>query len=132
MQGSVSRDEWQTVKQLWNEYEHCVSEFVQFLVRTCGEELSDAWEALLEVQEADTDQELESLDIQKFEKAVGDLGYFGPTDIVFRMLNCKDDNALTQDEFEKLARYKKNLPTHTKKPMPGRSMRAISRIESMA
>lgn len=111
-EGSVTRDEWEVIKQLWNEFEHTVCEYTQFLVRTFGDDLTETWEVLHEelgIEDLDA-----KLDKEMFSKASEDLGYFGPTDIVFHMMNKEDDGLISSSEFLVLNKYKK-LPNLTRK-----------------
>mmetsp|Transcript_130542 Transcript_130542/g.377640 ORF Transcript_130542/g.377640 Transcript_130542/m.377640 type:complete len:1409 (+) Transcript_130542:86-4312(+) len=100
-EGSVSRDEWNTLGQLWKEFDLSIREFVHFLVLTFGDDLRDAWDEL------DYD-ESESLTEEEWLKAVQDIGYFGPAKVVFALLDMSDDNEISFEEFEVLSKYKAN------------------------
>merc|ERR1719247_3535870 len=54
-EGTVSREEWQILDQLWKEYALCITEFVEFCQRTFGDDLSEAWQFL----DSDHNEELD-------------------------------------------------------------------------
>mmetsp|Transcript_69167 Transcript_69167/g.174686 ORF Transcript_69167/g.174686 Transcript_69167/m.174686 type:complete len:1404 (-) Transcript_69167:67-4278(-) len=98
-EGSVSRDEWNILGQLWKEFDQTIKEFVYFLMLTFGDDLLDAWQAL----DADDSGEM---DEQEFLEAVEKIGYFGPAILVFALLDSSDDGNISFDEFEVLEKYK--------------------------
>jgi len=97
-EGSVSVDEWDVLHQLWAEAELSIKEFVQFLVRTFGDNLETAW------SELDCYDENE-IGPERFEECVLELGYFGPVSVVFDLLDETDDGSISIDEFLKLQKY---------------------------
>lgn len=98
-EGSVSRDEWNVLGQLWKEFDQTIKEFVYFLMLTFGDDLLDAWAAL------DSDDSGE-MDETEFLEAVEQIGYFGPARLVFALLDSSDDGNISFDEFEVLEKYK--------------------------
>merc|ERR1712050_727696 len=86
-EGSVSREEWAVLGQLWNEFDQSIREFVQFLLRTF-EDLEEAWNEL-------DDDESGELDEDEWLKAVEDLGYFGPAKVVFALLDNDDGGSIS-------------------------------------
>jgi len=98
-EGSVSREEWSILSQLWKEFELCIKEFVLFLVRTFGDDLEVAWEAL-------DDDGSGELDEEEWMRNVENLGYFGPAKCVFALVDNSDDGNISWEEFQVLERYK--------------------------
>lgn len=97
-EGTVSLDEWQVFTQLWREFELSVHEFVSFLIRMFGDDLNRAWTFL-------DDDGSGELDFDEWMKAVDNIGYFGPTAVVFNLLDNSDDGNISIDEFLVLERY---------------------------
>jgi len=100
-EGSVSNEEWDMIGQLWNEFELSVREFVQFLQRVYGDDLSIAWTFLDEDGSGGLDEE-------EWLNAVEALGYFGPAKVVFNLLDTNDDGEVNREEFAVLESYKAN------------------------
>jgi len=98
-EGSVSKEEWGVLDQLWKEFDLCIHEFVHFLQRTFGDDLQVAWEAL----DADGSGELT---LEEWMDAVLKLGFFGPAKCVFGLLDNSDDGNISIDEFMVLEPYK--------------------------
>jgi len=98
-EGSISLDEWQLLDQLWKEFDLSIREFVHFLVLFFGDNLSDAWETL----DADGSGEISE---QEWLEAVQNIGYFGPSRVVFALLDSSDDGNISLDEFSVLENYK--------------------------
>lgn len=101
-EGSVSEEEWGVLGQLWKEFEYSVQEFVYFLVLKLGGDLFYAWESML-VEFGDEDKE--EINYEEFAQAVERIGYFGPSNVVFRLLDVSDDGNISFDEFEVLQKY---------------------------
>jgi len=99
MEGTISEDEWGVLHQLWKEYQLCIAEFVHFLQRTFGSDLMHAWNFL-------DDDESGELTLDEFLKAVEEIGYFGPAQCVFGLLDKSCDGSISIDEFEVLNAYK--------------------------
>jgi Ca2+-binding EF-hand superfamily protein len=97
-EGSVSRDEWGILSQLWDEYQLSIEEFVNFLTRTFGDDLRDAWNFL------DEDHSGE-LTFEEYTDALKRIGYFGPARCVFSLLDRSDDGNISYDEFSILKKY---------------------------
>jgi len=99
-EGSVSRDEWGVLSQLWCEYQLCITEFVAFLTRTFGNDLADSWEYL-------DDDGSGELTCDEWVDSCLALDYFGPAKCVFALIDNSDDGAISLDEFMVLEKYKK-------------------------
>eukprot|EP00927_Polykrikos_kofoidii_P030640 TRINITY_DN2636_c1_g1_i1.p1 TRINITY_DN2636_c1_g1~~TRINITY_DN2636_c1_g1_i1.p1 ORF type:complete len:1333 (-),score=203.37 TRINITY_DN2636_c1_g1_i1:459-4457(-) len=97
-EGSVSREEWGIMHQLWAEFELSVKEFVAFLVRKLGDDLAVVWAFLDEDGSGELDEN-EWLD------SVRKLGYFGPAKVVFSLLDNSGDGNISLDEFWVLEKY---------------------------
>jgi len=98
-EGSVSREEWGILDQLWKEFDLSIREFVHFLMLSFGDDLQVAWEALDEDGGGELDE-------QEWLRAVENIGYFGPAAVVFALLDSSDDGNISFDEFEVLEKYK--------------------------
>lgn len=97
-EGSVSHDEWQIFAQLWREFQLTVHEFVCFLVRVFGPDLKDAWANL-------DDDGSGELTLEEWVNAITEYGYFGPTAVVFNLLDNSDDGNISIEEFMVLENY---------------------------
>ncbi|CAE7711804.1 Vti1b, partial [Symbiodinium necroappetens] len=97
-EGNVSLQEWQILDQLWKEFVLSIQEFVQFLIFVFGEDLEEAWITL-------DDDESGELSEDEWNKAVADIGYFGPSRVVFALLDGSDDGNISYDEFKVLEKY---------------------------
>merc|ERR1719464_1624547 len=102
-EGSVSREEWQLLDQLWKEFDLSIREFVHFLALSFGDDLMDVWDIL-------DDDGSGEIDEDEFAEAVQEMGYFGPARVVFALLDTSDDGNISYDEFEVLEKYKKIRP----------------------
>mmetsp|Transcript_26615 Transcript_26615/g.88276 ORF Transcript_26615/g.88276 Transcript_26615/m.88276 type:complete len:1465 (-) Transcript_26615:97-4491(-) len=98
-EGSVSREEWAILDQLWKEFDLSIREFVHFLMLSFGDDLMDAWMALDEDEGGELDEE-------EWLQAVVSVGYFGPAKVVFALLDSSDDGNISFDEFQVLEKYK--------------------------
>lgn len=98
-EGSVSREEWNVLGQLWKEFDLSIKEFVHFLTLTFGTDLMVAWQGL------DIDGSGE-FDEEEFLQAVEKIGYFGPAKVVFALLDSSDDGNISVEEFAVLENYK--------------------------
>ncbi|CAJ1430646.1 unnamed protein product [Effrenium voratum] len=98
-EGSISFNEWRVLGQLWNEFDLTIREFVQFLQIAFGEDLQDAWSAL-------DDDGSGELSEQEWDEAVAKIGYFGPSRVIFALLDGSDDGDISVTEFEVLEKYK--------------------------
>lgn len=98
-EGTVSKKEWMVLEQLWCEFDLTIKEFVQFLQFAFGPDLSAAWDALDE----DGGGELTEDEFLDGAKAIG---YFGPAEVVFALLDGSDDGSISYDEFAVLEKYK--------------------------
>lgn len=99
-EGTVSREEWAILEQLRKEYILCITEFVQFLQRTFGNDLAVAWDFL------DSDNS-EELSLEEWLHSCQAIGYFGPARCVFGLLDNSDDGKISLQEFIVLEDYKK-------------------------
>lgn len=98
-EGTVSKNEWNVLEQLWREFDLTIKEFVQFLQFAFGPDLSDAWNAL----DDDGGGELTE---DEFLEGCEAIGYFGPAGVVFALLDGSDDGNISYDEFVILENYK--------------------------
>lgn len=98
-EGTVSKKEWMVLDQLWCEFDLTIKEFVQFLQFAFGPELLAAWDALDE----DGGGELTEEEFLEGAKAIG---YFGPAEVVFALLDGSDDGSISYEEFVVLEKYK--------------------------
>jgi len=105
----VSRAEWNILGQLWKEFDLSIREFVHFLTLTFGEDLADAWTAL-------DDDGSGELTEEEWMSAVLNIGYFGPSKLVFALLDNSDDGSISYDEFEVLEKYMKPKSDHPALP----------------
>jgi len=106
-EGSVSKDEWGIIGQLWNEFELSVSEFVEFMCRIFEHDLDIAWDYL-------DDDGSGELDEKEWCDAVIKMGYFGPSKVVFGLLDNTDDGNISKEEFDYLKQY---MPVKKKRRM---------------
>jgi len=106
MEGTISLKEWQLLDQLWQEFDLSIREFVHFLTLAYGEELNEggnsdnsAWAKM------DTDSS-GGLSQEEWRQAVENIGYFGPSRVVFALLDKDDDGVISFSEYEVLERYR--------------------------
>jgi len=97
-EGSVSKDEFRILDQLWKELMLSIKEFVHFLILSFGDLLL-AWDEL-------DDDGSGELTLEEWMQAVEKVGYFGPSKVVFALLDSTDDGNISFDEFEVLEQYK--------------------------
>eukprot|EP00931_Biecheleriopsis_adriatica_P114726 TRINITY_DN9063_c0_g1_i2.p1 TRINITY_DN9063_c0_g1~~TRINITY_DN9063_c0_g1_i2.p1 ORF type:complete len:1400 (+),score=271.00 TRINITY_DN9063_c0_g1_i2:368-4201(+) len=98
-EGTVSLAEFRILDQLWKEFDLSIREFVQFLIYAFGEDLEEAWLQL-------DDDGSGELTEEEFHAAVESIGYFGPAQVVFALLDSTDDGAISYEEFKVLEGYK--------------------------
>jgi len=98
-EGSVSREEWDLLNQLWKEFDLSIKEFVHFLCLCFGPDLHEAWT----VMDEDGSGEM---DLDEWTAAVQKIGYFGPANVVFALLDTTDDNNISFEEFAVLEKHK--------------------------
>mmetsp|Transcript_104587 Transcript_104587/g.165081 ORF Transcript_104587/g.165081 Transcript_104587/m.165081 type:complete len:165 (+) Transcript_104587:1-495(+) len=96
-EGSVSKGEWDIFHQLQKEYRLCITEFVQFLNRNFGD-LTKAWKVMDDDGSGD-------LDHNEWQQAIERIGYFGPSECVFGILDHSGDGNISKDEFAVLTDY---------------------------
>jgi len=97
-EGTISRKEWGILGQLKREFELTVREFVHFMVIAFGQDLEQVWEILDPIGSG-------SLNLEQWNAAVEDIGFFGPAEIIFALLDSSDDGDISYDEFSKLWEY---------------------------
>eukprot|EP00929_Paragymnodinium_shiwhaense_P047994 TRINITY_DN24333_c0_g1_i1.p1 TRINITY_DN24333_c0_g1~~TRINITY_DN24333_c0_g1_i1.p1 ORF type:complete len:1631 (+),score=438.00 TRINITY_DN24333_c0_g1_i1:218-5110(+) len=100
-EGLVSADEWGMLQLLFDEIKLSITEFVQFLERTFGGDLAQAWYYL------DSDGG-GTIDAEEWEEAAQRIGFFGPTSPIFNFLDKDDEGDVSIDEFEELERFSTN------------------------
>eukprot|EP00929_Paragymnodinium_shiwhaense_P014366 TRINITY_DN122270_c0_g1_i1.p1 TRINITY_DN122270_c0_g1~~TRINITY_DN122270_c0_g1_i1.p1 ORF type:complete len:1412 (-),score=210.43 TRINITY_DN122270_c0_g1_i1:188-4423(-) len=94
-EGMVSEGEWGALKQIFNEIQLSISDFVDFCVRTFGPNLMDAWNALVP-------EGREEIDPKQWRSSLTRLGFFGPADPIFAFMDLDDEGTVSLDEFEYL------------------------------
>lgn len=94
-EGQVSRGEWAVLEALGQEIQLSIFEFVQFCMRTFGEDLQDAWEVLDEDESGEVDEE-------EWSAALARLGFFGPSLPIFHYLDKDGEGSVSIDEFQAL------------------------------
>ncbi|CAE8628602.1 unnamed protein product [Polarella glacialis] len=92
MAGLAGQVTWIVLTQLWGEVELCITEFVGFLVRTSsvrtyGSDLDQSWIHL------DLDNSGE-ISLDEWVQAVTRIGYFGPVEVVFNLIDISGDGAI--------------------------------------
>jgi hypothetical protein len=97
-EGTISKQEWSLLNQVWREFDCCARELVAFLVLAFGSNFNDYWQIL------DTSGD-NQVDMQEWLNAVEDIGYFGPAHVVFDMLDHSGDGIISNEEFESLRKY---------------------------
>lgn len=102
-EGAISRKEWDLLNQLWNEFHLSIYEFVQFLVRTFGPDLNESWKRL-------DDDGGGTISEAEWMQAVENLGFFGPANVIFALLDSSDDGDIERTEFQKLHDYIHECP----------------------
>lgn len=105
-EGDVSKEEWAVLKSLWSEMEQSIREFVQFLERLYEDDptqdfLDIAW------SEFDDDGSGQITEKEWVDKAINELHYFGPSDIIFHYLDKDDEGSVSFDEFMHLGVYRR-------------------------
>jgi Ca2+-binding EF-hand superfamily protein len=98
-EGEVSVDEFMVLEQMFNEILLSISEFVEFCLRTFGENLEEAWTYLDE----DGSGEIER---DEWVSACAHLGYCGPVHPIFKYLDKDDEGTVSGDEFQLLEKFK--------------------------
>jgi len=103
-EGTVSKQEFCVVNQLWQEFELSVREFVSFLCRAFDNNLWVAWSFV----DDNSNGELEE---DEWLKAVECMEYFGPSKVVFALLDSSCDGIVSYDGFQVLEKYKPQCPS---------------------
>jgi hypothetical protein len=103
-EGSVSQDEFTVIDQLWHEVDLTIREFVRFLCLTFGDDLELAWKWLVSFGSADGE-----LTSEEWGRAVKQAGYFGPSRVVFGLLDESEDGNISREEFQALEKYKSEV-----------------------
>jgi Ca2+-binding EF-hand superfamily protein len=97
-EGSISKQEWNILNQLWREFDLSVREFVHFMVIAFGEDLDSCWEV---IDPMDTG----TVNLEQWMSAVEDIGFTGPAEIIYALLDSSDDGDISYNEFSKLWDY---------------------------
>lgn len=97
-EGTISLNEWQFLDQLWKEFDLSIREFAHFLSLCFGADIEEAWQQLDEDGSG-------SICKPEFEQAVSNMGYFGPSDAVFALLDTTDNGSIEFEEFEVLSKF---------------------------
>lgn len=97
-EGGVSVDEFFVLELLWSEVNLCIREFVQFLDRTIGDDLDEAWEFFDEDGSGEIDKE-------EWQEICEKLSYFGPVMPIFRFLDQDGEGSISADEFAELEQF---------------------------
>lgn len=97
-EGSVSKEEWGVLEQLWNELHLSLKEFAQFVVMRYGMNLMDAWKAF------DIDGQGE-LTEEEWLAACDNIDYFGPAKSVFAFMDAANNGDISWHEFKTLESF---------------------------
>jgi len=97
-EGGVSVDEFFVLELLWNEVNLCIREFMQFLERTMGGDLDEAWDFF------DEDGSGE-IDAAEWREVCCNVGYFGPVMPIFRFLDQDGEGSISAEEFAALEAF---------------------------
>jgi Ca2+-binding EF-hand superfamily protein len=97
-EGSISLREFDVLKLLWNEVNLCIREFVQFLVRTIGDDLDEVWGFF-------DDDGSGEIDADEWVECCKNCGYFGPVMPIFRFLDQDGQGSIESEEFSELAAF---------------------------
>merc|ERR1712032_576915 len=95
--GQISKAEFGVLDLLWKEIQMSVKEFVQFCVRTFGDDLRDTW------NELDADG-CDGVSFEEWVQALTKVGYFGPAKPIFDFLDEDDNGTISWEEFGVLSR----------------------------
>eukprot|EP00928_Gymnodinium_smaydae_P023163 TRINITY_DN19221_c1_g1_i2.p1 TRINITY_DN19221_c1_g1~~TRINITY_DN19221_c1_g1_i2.p1 ORF type:complete len:1317 (-),score=150.31 TRINITY_DN19221_c1_g1_i2:107-3715(-) len=101
--GTISAEEWRILSQLWAEFNLCMSEFIQFLSCTFSGNMKEAW------RELDIDG-TDCLDLAEWSFAVREVGYFGPANLIFALMDTSGNGTISFQEFFRLADRLQNVP----------------------
>merc|ERR1711865_1026336 len=91
-EGGISAKEFQVLELLWNEYHLCITEFVQFINRTIGDDMDEAWNFFDEDGSGEIDK-------AEWLIACQNVGYFGPVLPILHFLDMSGNNCISAEEF---------------------------------
>jgi len=103
-EGQVSRSEWGALKELAQELQMSIQEFLAFLQRMFdGDFLGAAWDLL-------DDDNSGSVSKEEWNDAVQQrLKYFGPCDSIFAYIDKDDEGTISLDEWRHLEDFKSTI-----------------------
>jgi Ca2+-binding EF-hand superfamily protein len=101
-EGQVSASEFQILDLLFQEVQLSIKEFVQFLDRTYGPELEEAWKAL------DVDGSGD-IDATEWKDILMGVGFFGNSRAIFSFMDKDDGGSISLEEFSTLSEFKRRL-----------------------
>lgn len=99
-EGTVSKPEFMIFDQILREVQLSIEEFVEFCVRTFGDELEEAFLFL----DADHSGEI---DKTEWKDACKSIGYLGPCMSIFSYCDKDDEGTISMDEFLCLEKFQK-------------------------
>jgi hypothetical protein len=108
-EGSISREEFYLMDQLWKEVDLTLRELTQHLCLTFAGDLSLAWKWLTHHGFPDEKEELTKDDFARGTKQAGYFGSPGSSQAVFGVLDWSEDGLISEDEFQVLEAYKPAL-----------------------
>jgi Ca2+-binding EF-hand superfamily protein len=97
-EGTVSKQEFMILGQMFSEYRLAIEEFVQFCIRTFGTDLMDSWYFLDDNDDGEIDRD-------EWQKACEFLGYLGLVMPIFRFLDTDNQGTISLDEFMQLEKF---------------------------
>eukprot|EP00440_Ansanella_granifera_P074981 gb/GFBE01081375.1/.p1 GENE.gb/GFBE01081375.1/~~gb/GFBE01081375.1/.p1 ORF type:complete len:1536 (+),score=380.10 gb/GFBE01081375.1/:1-4608(+) len=106
-EGQVSKMEFLTLDQFWEEVKTSIVEFLEWSHRAFGHDIQTLWNALDEDQSG-------SIQRDEWEESLDKVGYFGPSGPIFSYVDEDDEGSISWDEFEALntfqAMYMQSVP----------------------
>jgi len=107
-EGQVSECEWAILDLVDREIRLSIKEFVQFLARTFGDDLENAWDAFDE----DGGGEIE---YHEWEEKLEEVGFFGPGRPIFSFLDKDEGGSISWEEFERLIEFQPEANSNRKR-----------------
>lgn len=102
-EGQLSVAEFMVFDQMFKEILLSIEEFVEFCVRTFGDDPCDTWEFIDDDHSGEVDEE-------EWSAACNNIGYLGPVLPIFRFLDKDDEGTISLDEFLELEKFFTKVP----------------------